>query len=185
MRLRNILILVAVLGAAGAIFVQTRPVIVPPARPPAREFVWLFEMQELTAIVIELPRDKMKESFAKGDDRQFYFDDPPGPRVDKMRWGGGIPLLLSGPAAERLITRDASDEQLEIFGFTTPLLVATLSRGEADTVIIEVGDPVPDGHAYYVRVSDSRNLYSVDASWFEVLARIVIDPPYPPTEEDS
>lgn len=185
MRLRNILILIAVLGIATVVFVNTRPVVVPPPRPPPKEYVWLFEMQELTAITIELPRDGMKESFAKHEDRQFYFDDPPGPKVDPMRWGGGIPLLLSGPAAERPITKDASDEQLEIYGFTPPLLVATLSRGEADTVIIEVGDPVPDGHAYYVRVSDSRNLYSVDASWFHVLARIVLDPPYPPPEEDS
>jgi hypothetical protein len=184
-RLRNILILVAVLGIAAVVYVQTRPVIIPPPQPPPQEFVWLFEMEELTGIVIELPREGLKESFAKHEDRQFYFDDPPGPRADPARWGGGIPLILSGPGAERAIAKDASDEQLAIYGFTEPLLVATLSRGEADTVVIEVGDPVPDGHAYYVRVADSRNLYTVDASWYEVLARIVTEPPYPPEEEES
>ncbi len=185
MRLRNILILVAVLGTATVVYIQTRPVVVPPPRPPGTEFVWLFDMEELTEIVIELPREGLKESFAKHADRQFYFDDPPGPKVDRNRWGGGIPLLLSGPAAERPIARDASDEQLEIFGFTEPSMVAILSRGAADTVIIEVGDAVPDGHAYYLRVAGSRNLYSVDATWYQVLARIVTEPPYPPEEEDS
>ena len=185
MRLRNILILVAVLGIAGAVYVATRPEIVPEARPEPREFVWMFEMDELTAIVIELPREGLKESFVKHEDRQYYFDDPPGPRVDQKRWGGGIPLLLSGPAAERPIVKDADDEQLAIYGFEVPSLVATLSRGKADTVIIEVGDPTPDGESHYVRVADSRDIYTVWRGWYEVMERIVTEPPYVPEEEED
>lgn len=185
MRLRNILILIAVLGITAVVYTQTRPVVVPPPRPPPREFVWRFEMDELTAIVIELPRAGLKMSFVKHEDRLFYFDDPPGPRADPQRWGGGIPLLLSGPAAERPIAKDASDEQIEIFGFTEPLMVTTLSRGEADAVIIEVGDPVPDGSAYYLRVADSRDIYTVYFGWYEVLARLVTEPPYPPEDEEN
>ncbi len=191
MRLRNILILVAVLGIAGVVYLVTRPEVVPEAPPEPRTFVWAFEMDEITAIVIELPRVGMKESFAKHEDRQFYFDDPPGPRVDPQRWGGGIPLLLSGAGAERsgadaLIAEDASDEQLEIFGFDVPSLVATVSRGRADTVVIEVGDPTPDGESHYMRVADSRDIYTVYFGWHDVMAGLVTDPPYPtPDEEES
>jgi hypothetical protein len=32
------------------------------------------------------------------------------PKVNMKRWGGGIPLLLSGPGAERLITSEATDK---------------------------------------------------------------------------
>jgi len=184
-RLRNILILVAVLGVAAVVYVVTRPEVIPEPPPEPREFVWMFEMDELTGIVIELPREGMKESFAKHEDRQFYFDDPPGPQVDSQRWGGGIPLLLSGPAAERPIVKDASDEQLAIYGFEVPSLVATLSRGKADTVIIEVGDPTPDGESHYVRVADSRDIYTVYHGWYEVMARIVTEPPYPPEDEED
>lgn len=191
MRLRNILILVAILSIAAVVFVRTRPVIIPAPRPPPPEFVWLFEMEELTAIVIELPREGLKESFAKHEDRQFYFDDPPGPRVDTQRWGGGIPLLLSGAGAERsgadaVIAEDASDEQLAIYGFDVPSLVATVSRGRADTVVIEVGDPTPDGESHYMRVADSRDIYTVYFGWHDVMAGLVTDPPYPtPDEEES
>lgn len=179
------------LGIAGAVYLVTRPEVVPEARPEPREFVWAFEMDEITAIVIELPRVGMKESFAKHEDRQFYFDDPPGPRVDPQRWGGGIPLLLSGAGAERsgadaVIAEDASDEQLEIFGFDIPSLVATVSRGRADTVVIEVGDPTPDGESHYMRVADSRDIYTVYFGWHDVMAGLVTDPPYPtPDEEES
>ena len=55
MRLRSIFILVGVLAAAAAIYIVTRPpeeVIVP---PPPPEFVWLFDMEDLQHILIELP----------------------------------------------------------------------------------------------------------------------------------
>ncbi len=137
------------------------------------------------SIVIELPRQEMKESFAKHEDRQFYFDDPPGPRVDPGRWGGGIPLILSGPAADRAILRDASDEQLEIFGFTDLLMRLTLTRDNGGVVVIEIGDSVPDGHAYYVRVTDSGDVYTVDGTWYVVVERLVLDPPYRVEEEEG
>lgn len=179
------------LGIAGVVYLVTRPEVVPEAPPEPRTFVWAFEMDEITAIVIELPRVGMKESFAKHEDRQFYFDDPPGPRVDPQRWGGGIPLLLSGAGAERsgadaVVAEDASDEQLAIFGFDIPSLVATVSRGRADTVVIEVGDPTPDGESHYMRVADSRDIYTVYFGWHDVMAGLVTDPPYlTPDEEES
>ena len=185
MKLRNILILVVVLGIAAAVYVSTRPEAVRPEPPKPREFVWAFEMDEITEITIALPPEGMKESFAKGEDRQFYFDDPPGPMVDTERWGGGVPLLLSGAGAVRPILKGASDEELARYGFDAPSLVATVSRGKADDVIIEVGDPTPDGESHYMRVADSRDVYTVYHGWYETMARLVTDPPYPPEEEEE
>lgn len=185
MKLRNILILVAVLGIAAAVYVTTRPEVEPPAPPVVREFVWAFEMDEIMTIVIELPREGLKAAFIKHEDRQYYFDDPPGPMVDNQRWGGGIPLLLSGAAAERPIMMDAEDADLERFGFEPPSLVATMGRGRAETMVVEVGDPTPNGESHYMRVAGSRDVYSVYHGWAEVLSRLVTEPPYQVAEEES
>lgn len=187
MRQRSILILVAILGVAAAIYYSTRPVEEPPPPPEPAEYVddWLFEMEELQHILIELPHLDMSESFLKHEDRMWYFDDPPGPRADTERWGGGIPLILSGPATERPIAKGATEEQLAVFGFTQPLMRLTLTKVDGEVVRIEVADEVPDGHAYYIRQSDSSNVYIIDAIWYQVLERIVMEPPYPPEDEES
>ena len=183
MRFRSILILVAILAIAVAVYYATQPVEVPPTPEVPMEFVWLFDMEELQHIQIDLPNLEMTEKFIKHEDRQWYFDDPPGPKVDPARWGGGIPLILSGPGAERPIARDASDEQLAVFGFTQPIMTITLTKDDGEVYGIEVGDEVPDGHAHYVRLSDSTAIYIVDASWYDVLELLVLNPPYPPEEE--
>lgn len=184
MKLRSILVLAVLLVAAGVIYMVTRPEEETPVPEPPPEYVWLFEIDELQHILIELPNLDKSESFLKHEDRMWYFDDPPGPRADPERWGGGVPLLLSGPAAERPIARDASEEQLAVFGFTQPLMRLTLTKENAEVVVIEVGDEVPDGSAYYVRLADSDDVYTVDGTWYNVLERIVTEPPYPPEEEE-
>ena len=185
MRLRSILILVAILAIAAAVYYATRPVEVPPPVEKPLEYVWSFDMEELQHIQIDLPNLGMTEKFIKHEDRLWYFDDPPGPKVDPDRWGGGIPLILSGPGAERPIAKGATDEQLAVFGFTQPLMTMTLTKDDGEVYKIEVGDQVPDGHAHYVRVADSTDVYIVDASWYDVLERIVLEPPYPPEEEEE
>ena len=51
-------------------------------------------------------------------------------------------------------------------------------------IIIKVGDSAPDGSAYYIELADSNAVYTVDDIWYEVLERLVLEPPYPTTEED-
>ena len=185
MRLKSILILVGVLAIAVTIYFNTRPVEEPPTVEEPMQYVWLFDMEELQHIQIDLPNLESTEKFIKHEDRQWYFDDQPGAKVDPERWGGGIPLILSGPGAERPIAKGATDEQLAVFGFTQPIMLLTLTKEDGEVVCIEVGDEVPDGHAYYVRVADSSDVYIVDATWYDVLERIVLDPPYPPVEEEA
>ena len=128
-------------------------------------------MDELNYVIIELPNLEMSESFAEHDDRQWYFDDPPGPS-------------LSGPGAERSAKKDATEEELAIYGFTQPLMKIFLTKQDEEVVSIEVGDAVPDGSAYYIRLADSNDIYIIDAIWYDVIERLVLEPPYAPEEED-
>ena len=184
MRLGSILTLLAILIALGVYFLFFRPTEPPPEAPEPRPFVWLVDMEELQHIILSLPQEGKSESFVKHEDRYWYFDDPPGPKVDMERWGGGIPLILSGPGAERRIARDATEEELAIFGFTEPNLRIVLTLENEEIIDIVVGDNTPGGTTYYVKLIDSNDVYTVDFTWYGVLERLVLEPPYAPPEEE-
>ena len=99
------------------------------------------------------------------------------------RWGGGIPLLLSGPGAERIIADNATDEQLEMYGLVDPKMRIDLTLENEDNINIEVGDSILTGQARYVKLIDSGDVYTVHYTWYEVLERLVLEPPYPEQQE--
>ena len=187
MKLRNILILVVILLALGGGFyysISSKP---PPEKPEPQLYVWLIEMDEIKHIEIQLPREDKSQAFIKireEDKFPWYFDDPERSPVDVVRWGGGIPLLLSGPGAERIISENTTEAKLAEFGLTEPRMEVILTLEDEDILTIRVGDSTPDGHAYYVQAPDSNDVALVDYTWYEVLERLVREPPYAPPEED-
>ena len=158
-----------------------------PPKVEPRVFLWNFEMGELQHIVIRLPREDKSEAFIKireGDKFPWYFDDPQRSEVDVARWGGGIELLLTGPGAERVIARNATEEKLAEFGLTQPQMEITLTLEDGDILNITVGDRTPDGDAFYVQGPHSNDVALVDYTWYGVLERLVKDPPYAPSSAD-
>ncbi len=186
MRLSNILILFAILLALGGYFYFSRTPQSPP-KPEPKVYVWSIEMDEIQHIEIRLPREDKSEVFIKipeGDKFPWHFDDAEKTKVDVARWGGGIPLLLSGPGADRVIAKDATEEKLAEFGLTRPQMEIILTLEDGDILNIIVGDRTPDGNAFYVQVSGSSNVALVDYTWYEVLERLVKEPPYAPPSAD-
>jgi hypothetical protein len=175
-----LLILGAVLIALSVVFFLTRrPESSTPEEPP-RHFVWKVESLELQHMTIDLPHASKKQSWFKDEDRFWYFDEPDGPKVDMDRWGGGIPLLLSGPGVNRLISDQATTEQLAMYGLEDPHMLIELLLETKETLSVEVGYRTLDGTAYYIKMADSLQVYTVDSTWYQVLAGLVLDPPYPP-----
>ena len=126
MKLKSIMVLTLMLAASGIIFYYTsQSESLPPTKP--RPIVWDVDMEELGKIEISLPTRRKREVWTKHEDRYWYFDQPGGDKVNMKRWGGGIPLLLSGPGAERLIADNASKKQLGIFGFQKPSMKINLT----------------------------------------------------------
>jgi hypothetical protein len=166
------------LVALGVLYVViSRPE--PEPRVAPRPPIWSVEMDELETVAIDLPSAGKSEAWVRRADRDWYFDRPNGPKVDARRWGGGIPLLLSGPRAERLIAAGATADQLRIYGFDTPRMTVDLVLENGTVIAVEIGEPTPDGSAYYVRLAGSTDVYSVHRTWFAELDRLVLDPPYP------
>jgi len=184
LKLSNILLLIAVLAVAAAVYFVTRPDEESPPVVEPRERLWEFNMNELKHISIELPELEMSESFVKHEDRQWYFDNESGVQVDPDRWGGGVPFILSGPYMERQIAEDATEEQLENFGLIPPKIRLTLTKEDEEIIRVELGNAVPGGSAYYLRLADSNDVYTIDYSWHNVVENLVLVPPYLLEEEE-
>ena len=187
MRLRSILILLIILLALGGYFYFSNSSEPPPEKEEPRVFVWLIKMDEMQHIVIRLPLEDRSEAFVKisqEDKFPWYFDDPQRSEVDAARWGGGIPLLLSGPGAERIIAQNATPEKLTEFGLAQPQMEIILTLEDGDILNIKVGDRTPDGINYYVQAPGSNDVALVDYTWYEVLERLVKEPPYAPPSAD-
>ncbi|MBL7209484.1 MAG: DUF4340 domain-containing protein [Dehalococcoidia bacterium] len=177
MRVSYILILLAILLALGGYYyLSSRPE--PAPEPEPRVFVWSVEMEELQYIEIRLSHEGKSQAFIKEADRTWHFDDPERSEVDMKRWGGGIPLLLSGPGAERVIAEDATEGKLAEFGLAEPRMEITVTLEDGTVLNIAVGDWTPDGNAFYMQVPGSDDVCLVDYTWYGVIERLVEDPPY-------
>ena len=186
MRIRNIIILLVILLILGGYFYLTYTPETPPASEP-KIYVWDIKMDEIKQIEIVLPHENISESFIKIEEENkfpWHFDDPQMSEVDIARWGGGIPLILSGPGVERIITRNATEEKLNEFGLTQPRMEITLTLQDETILHIAVGDSTPNEATYYVKVKDSNDVALVDYTWYEVLERLVKEPPYASTASD-
>jgi hypothetical protein len=177
---RNILILLAVLVVLGVVYIAvSRP---EPEEPPQpKVYVWDIHYDDIVHIEISLPRQNLSQAFIKipqGDQFPWFFDDAQRSPVDQTRWGGGIPLLLSGPGASRVITENATAEQLTEYGLAKPSMRITLTLADGTIVETDIGDKTPNGQNCYVRVPNSNAVATVDYTWYDVLAALVTDPPY-------
>jgi hypothetical protein len=180
LRTRNILVLLAVLIVlAGVYALVGRPK--PATAPPPNIYVWNIKQSDLGHIVISLPREGKSRAFIKIAEKNkfpWYFDDSRRSPVDSRRWGSGIPLLLSGPAAKRIIVENATHQQLTEYGLAKPSLEIILVLADNDSMKIEVGNRTPNGQSYYIKVPQSNAVALVDYTWYDVLKNLVIDPPY-------
>ena len=169
-----ILFLIA-LALAAVFLARTRPQREPGAAGSPE--VWSLDPAALVGVTIELPRLDRRESWVRGADGRWAFERAGRPAVDGRRWSG-VPTLLSGPSAERLIAADTPSGRSAAFGLTRPAMRIELRVDGGEALRIEVGDVTPDGADVYVRGLGSTSVYTVARSWHTVLERLVTDPPY-------
>jgi len=180
LRVRNILVLLAVFVIlVGVYAVVSRPKLT--TTPPPNIYVWSIKESDLEHIVISLPRECKSQAFIKISEKNkfpWHFDDSQRSPVDSKRWGGGIPLLLSGPVANRIIVKNATNQQLMEYGLAQPSMEIILALANKDSMRIEVGNSTPNNKNYYIRVPQSNTVALVDYTWYDVLKSLVIDPPF-------
>ena len=143
-----------------------------------RPVLWDFDMRELSRVSITLPRKNLNQSWVRNEDKQWYFDEETPVKVDPKRWGGGVALLLSNPAMNRLITEKASKEQLDLFGFPTASMELRLKLVSNNSINVDIGNLTPDQQSYYIKITESQEVYTIDYTWYAAFEKLVTDPPY-------
>ncbi len=127
------------------------------------------------------------QTFVKDSESQWHFNETTGPLVDTARWGG-VTLLLSGPNARRLFQQA---EDYAAFGLDNPQSVIDVTMDSGLSFGLLLGDKTPDGVNHYVQFRDDQKttcseglcpqVYLIDGSWGDVLARLVVEPPVAPS----
>ncbi|MEW6185408.1 MAG: DUF4340 domain-containing protein [Thermodesulfobacteriota bacterium] len=177
MNLRPLLILLGLLVLlSGAVFYFLK--FSTKALEEKRPQLWSLKEDQIEGLQIDLPQEKRSVAFFLGKNEKWYFKDQPEKEVERQRWGG-VPTLVSGPKAKRMIAETSGD--LRPFGLNPPYMIVTLGiRNQKVPLIIQFGNQTPQGDQYYVKIKGQPAIYIMPKEYCDVLMRLAQDPPYPP-----
>ena len=175
MNLRLLLVMITVLSyvAIGlTYFLTNQP---EEFREPQPPFFYTIAPDDLRVIEIHAGDLVASWSLREGT-RRWYFDDLPDIPADLYRWGG-ITQLLGGPRTQRVLSAEIGDESQ--YGLDAPTASIAVTLRDGSQVKMFLGDRTPNGQNHYARLEGFPQLVLVDATWGEVLARLVTEPPVP------
>ena len=188
MKLKSIIFLLVIFAALWGVF----HFFVDKEEPVEKEepvyYAWEIDMMDIKYITISLPHEDLGYSFVRidsGSDFPWHFDDEEKTPVDVDRWGGGIPLILSGPGSKRIISKETSEEKLAEYGLADPQMLINIITDDDYELDIKVGYSTPDAMAYYVQVPSTTSVCIVDYSWYDVLESLITNPPYVSEEAET
>ena len=92
--------------------------------------------------------------------------------------------VIQGGQVNARISPEAYRNMLELYGLDEPRMHIDLTLDNGNNIRIEIGDRTPNGQGYYIKLADSKDVYTVDYTWYNVFERLVLDPPYPKAEEE-
>lgn len=175
MNLRLLLVLITVLSyvAIGVTWFIANPR--EEVEEPNPPFLYTLAPDDLRNIKITVG-DTVDSWSLDVEQRRWFFDNMEGIPVSLYRWGG-ITQLLGGPRTQRVLATNIDDESK--YGLDNPDLSITVTLRDESTIEMLLGKPTPDGENHYAQVVGHPQLVLVDASWGQVLTRLVNEPPLP------
>ncbi len=180
MNLRLSILLVAILLLFGGTFLVVR---FTGSNEPTPDNPWLFRIDEddISHITVNYRGQTVDYDRNPGSFKWVIQGDPDVP-VFQKKWGG-TPLLVSGPRVSRVLDRAPDD--LTPYGLQPPLSKIWVTDSTGNTVEFHMGDPTPDAENHYARLVGDPALFTLPTTWAEVINRLVIEPPYPPEDEEG
>lgn len=169
----SLLVGLAVVGAYVLVQVFNEP----PAPVATETFIYSIAEGDITSVEITHHGDTrrfIRDETSAG----WVFDDAERPQVAQDRWGG-IPLLLSGPRVQRVLSVEQAD--LWRYGLDDPATTIRLGLSDGQLLTVSIGIPSPGGENDYVMRDGSPQIVLIDRSWREVLTRLVTAPPFAST----
>ena len=138
---------------------------------------WFYNVSDRDISRIDMDHLGKRMSYVRKENYVWYFVNPENIPVDKQRFGG-MTLLLSGPQGKRELLSETI-ENPEQYGLVNPTTMIDITL-EGDRLIqFNLGDKTPNGTSHYAQMRGFDDLYLIDASWGDVISRLVKDPPYP------
>ncbi|MBI4328780.1 MAG: DUF4340 domain-containing protein [Chloroflexi bacterium] len=139
-------------------------------------------------------------SFVRDDSRVWHFDGPDGPLVDTYSGNeeqgikgssfSGVPFLAGGARSKRVFEEVQQTESLEFYGLKDPKVSFTMKLYPQEQYkdspcteaqyTVRLGTTTPDGVQTYAQMEGYPQIFLVDHTWGETVARVVTEPPYPP-----
>ena len=174
------ILLVAILFLFGGTFLAVRFTGLDEGTP---DNPWLYRIDEddISHISVNHQGQTVDYDRKSGSYEWFIKGDPDVP-VHKPKWGG-TPLLLSGPRVSRVLNKAPDD--LAPYGLQSPLTRIWVTDSSGNVVEFQLGDPTPDGENHYARLVGDPALFTLPASWAQVVNRLAVEPPYPPKDADG
>ncbi|MCL0044286.1 DUF4340 domain-containing protein [Dehalococcoidia bacterium] len=161
-----LLVMLAVVGGYVFIFeLQQEPEKDP--LPP-----WIYDIEFTDIIGVNVTYQGKSQSFIRVD-YEWNFKDTGDP-VDLDRWSG-IPLLLSGPRIDRVLTEQSVN--LVEFGLAPPESDISVTIEGGRKLSMSLGHKTPDGASHYALMPGSPTMFLINSSWGDVINRLVIEPP--------
>ena len=151
-------------------------------KEPREQEPWFFKLNldDIRQISVTHVEERVDYAY-EGD--QWVIKDGNDTPVFIEDWAGTT-LLLSGPRSSRALDIEIYDPAE--YGFDPPRTkVEIVDKSGSQRVKFDLGDPTPDGENWYARLEGSTRLFTIAASWCEVISELATDPPYPPSEEDE
>ena len=150
-------------------------------KEPKEQDPWLYKLDFQDILGIHIAHAGEQVAFATEDGDKWVIKDGKDTPVFRERWSG-IPFLLSGPRCARAVSETIEDSS--IYGFDDPQATVQLTVKGGQLLVFHLGDPTPDGGAWYARLENDTRLCSLAAIWGEVVTDLVVNPPIPPNLGD-
>ena len=174
MNLRLSILLVAILVLFGGTFLVVR-FTGPEEKTPDEPWLFHLEDDSITNIVATHQDQTVKYEKKPGSLKWFILEDPELP-VNFEKWAG-IPLLLSGPRVNRVLS-DTIDDPVS-YGLDPPETSVKVTERSGQVFEFHMGFSTPDEFNTYARLVGFPQLFTVPTVWAQVISRLAAEPPYP------
>ena len=174
MNLRLSILLVAVLVIVGGTLLTVKLTETRTANP---DQPWLYRMDSNVMVGIAVTNAGKRVEYSRNPGSiTWYIQQDPKVPVFFNKWSG-IPLLLSGPRVNRVLADTFEDPAS--YGLEPPQTTVALTQKGGLSLEFHLGYTTPDQSNQYARLVGQPSLFTVSATWGDVINNLVSEPPYP------
>ena len=177
-RVTSVLILiVAVLGGYMALRPRTELEDSASLRP------WFYIVKDTKINKLDVEYYGDEEEFIRDQNRKWHIGGLEGPQVGQAF--SGTPFLAAGARSPRIITQEPSDSELATYGLIDPKIKLRVYMEDGENWRVLIGALTADRVNNYAQAEGFDDVYLLDRTWGEHMARLITDTPVDTGEVSS